>query len=330
MQATTKPDWIIYAIAAIAGLFIVSKFLETDPQDPRIIAAGFHADSAWTGPSLEIDGALTGKERELVAYGQELIANTSYYLGPKGILGSYTNGMNCQNCHLDAGTRAWGNNYGAVFSTYPKFRERSGHVESVYKRVADCMERSLNGRAVDSNSREFQAIYAYIKWLGTGIPKGVKPVGSGIEKLPYLDRAASPGKGKTVYLAKCSVCHGAEGAGMKNTIGTGYQYPPLWGDASYNDGAGLYRVSTLAGYIRNNMPFNIGSHASPGVSVEEAWDLAAFINSNPRPHKDQQHDWPDHAKKPVDFPFAPYADSFTEQQHKYGPFAPIVAAHKKS
>jgi thiosulfate dehydrogenase len=31
-------------------------------------------------------------------------------------------------------------------------------------------------------------------------------------------------------------------------------------------------------------------------------------------------------EKPVDAPYGPYADGFSEQQHKYGPFAPIRAA----
>ncbi|MGZ3933131.1 MAG: c-type cytochrome, partial [Bacteroidia bacterium] len=45
--------------------------------------------------------------------------------------------------------------------------------------------------------------------------------------------------------------------------------------------------------------------------------------------KDQSRDWPKLTGKPVDHPFGPYADAFSEQQHKYGPFAPIAAARKK-
>ena len=111
-------------------------------------------------------------EGALIRYGRELIANTSLYLGPKGKIAVISNGMNCQNCHLDAGTRPWGNNYSAVFSTYPKFRDRSGAVESIYKRINDCIQRSLDGQPLDTTSREMQAIYAYIKWLGRDVPKG--------------------------------------------------------------------------------------------------------------------------------------------------------------
>src|SRR5204863_3568118 len=62
----------------------------------------------------------------MARYGHELISKTSYYLGPNGIIAQITNGMNCQNCHLSGGTVPWGNNYSAVYSTYPKFRPRSG------------------------------------------------------------------------------------------------------------------------------------------------------------------------------------------------------------
>jgi thiosulfate dehydrogenase len=76
----------------------------------------------------------------LELYGYHLIANTAYYLGPKGKVKPISNGMNCQNCHLEAGIIPWGNNYGAVASTYPKFRERRGAMESMEKRVNDCIE----------------------------------------------------------------------------------------------------------------------------------------------------------------------------------------------
>lgn len=64
------------------------------------------------------------------------------------------------------------------------------------------------------------------------------------------------------------------------------------------------------------------------LTDEEAWDIAAYINSMPHPAKDLSKDWPDISKKPVDHPFGPFADGFTEQQHKFGPFGPIEAARK--
>lgn len=258
-------------------------------------------------------------EDTMTWYGHELIANTSYYFGPKGSVAPITNGMNCQNCHLEAGTLPWANNYSAVVSTYPKFRARSGAIETVPKRVNDCFERSLNGKAIDSNSREMKAIVAYLHWIGDEIPKGAKPKGSGIMDLPFMDRAADPAKGKIVYQQKCVSCHGPNGEGQPNIEGYGYAYPPLWGEHSYNDGAGLFRLSRFAGYVKANMPFG-ANYKSTQLSDEEAWDVAAFVNSQPRPKKDISKDWPDISKKPFDHPFGPYSDGKTEQQHKYGPW----------
>lgn len=323
-----KSNWPLVIILTAIGITALAESMKllrgTGTKRPVTAAQ----DSLWVPPSLYTDNELEGEERKQVIYGEELVAHTSLYFGPKGSVAAITNGMNCQNCHLNAGKKNFGNNYSAVFSTYPKFRDRSGSMESIYKRVSDCFERSLNGTAPDSNSKEYQAIYAYIKWLGKDVQKGVKPAGSGIEKIPYLNRAADPAKGKAVYTAQCQSCHGANGEGVLSLNGTAYEYPPLWGVNSYNDGAGLYRLSNFAGYILSNMPFNQASHSSPKLSTEEAWDLAAFVNSQPRPHKDLSKDWPDISKKPFDHPFGPYSDGFTESQHKYGPYPPIIAAKK--
>lgn len=270
----------------------------------------------WEAPDTSL---LTDPQ---VRYGRDLITNTAVYLGPKGKVASLTNGMNCQNCHLDAGTRIFGNNYSAVASTYPKFRPRSGGIESIEKRVNDCMQRSLNGRPLDSLSREMRAIVAYINWLGKDVPKKEKPEGSGLVELPLPDRAADPEKGRSVYAAKCVTCHGPDGQGQLNAEANAYTYPPLWGKHSFNTGAGLFRLSRFAGYVYANMPLG-ATHDRPQLTVEEAWDIAAFVNSQPRPEMDLSKDWPDISLKPFDHPFGPYSDSFSEQQHKYGPFGPI-------
>ena len=264
----------------------------------------------------------------MARYGHELIENTSYYLGPKGKVAQVTNGMNCQNCHLNGGTVPWGNNYGAVVATYPQFRARSGGMETIVKRVSDCMERSLNGKAIDSNSKEMKAIIAYMHWLGDDIPKKHKPKGSGIMDIPFLDRAADPQKGRIVFVSKCQRCHGDNGQGQKNADGNGYVYPPLWGENCYNTAAGLFRISRIAGYVKNNMPYGEVEYHNPQLTNEEAWDVAAFVSSQPRPSKIFKEDWPDISKKPVDHPFGPYTDGFSEEQHKYGPFKPIIEARK--
>jgi thiosulfate dehydrogenase len=328
MWKNIKSNWPLVIIMMIILFVVLSDIITfTQPSAKETFSATLD-DSAWIAPSLYYDD-VEGEERKKIIYGEELIANTSIYLGPKGSVAQISNGMNCQNCHLNAGKTNWGNNYSAVFSTYPKFRDRSGAVETIYKRVSDCFERSLNGTAPDSNSKEYQAIYAYIKWVGQDVKKGEKPIGSGIEKLPFLERAADPIKGKQVYTSQCLSCHGANGEGQLSLSGTSFVYPPLWGQDSYNSGAGLFRISNLAGYLHSNMPFNQSTHSNPKLTSEEAWDVAAYVNSQPRPLKDLSKDWPDISKKPFDHPFGPYADGFTETEHKFGPYKPIIAKQKK-
>lgn len=320
-----KSNWQLIIIIIVIVIVALTEIMKAIKPSGKQAFTAMPEDSTWIPPSLFTDNLLEGEEREMVIYGEDIIANTSRYFGPHGSVAPITNGMNCQNCHLIAGKKNWGNNYSVVFSSYPKFRDRSGATETIYKRVSDCFERSLNGTAPDSTSKEYKAIYSYIKWLGKDVKKGEKPVGNGIEKISYMDRAADPIKGKGIYTAQCQSCHGANGEGQLSLNGISYEYPPLWGPHSYNDGAGLYRLSNFAGYVKSNMPFNQTTHSNPKLSNEEAWDVAAYVNSQPRPKKDLSKDWPDISKKPFDHPFGPYTDGFNETQHKYGPYKPIIA-----
>jgi thiosulfate dehydrogenase len=328
MWKNIKSNWQLVIIITVILIVVLSEIMKSVKPSNNLAYNSALTDTAWVAPSLYYD-VVEGEERKRIAYGEELIAHTSTYLGPSGSVAQISNGMNCQNCHLNAGKINWGNNYSAVFSTYPKFRDRSGSIETIYKRVSDCFERSLNGTAPDSNSKEYQAIYSYIKWVGQNIKKGTKPIGSGLEKLPFMDRAADPVRGKVIYTAQCQSCHGANGEGQLNLNKISYEYPPLWGEHSYNIGAGLFRLSNFAGYVKSNMPFNQATHSNPQLTNEEAWDVAAYVNSQPRPKKDLSKDWPDISKKPFDHPFGPYTDGFTETEHKYGPFKPIIAKLKK-
>jgi thiosulfate dehydrogenase len=148
-------------------------------------------------------------------------------------------------------------------------------------------------------------------------------------KLKYLDRAADPAKGKIVFMNNCQRCHGENGEGKSNQNSSGFIYPPLWGANSFNTGAGLYRISNFAGFVKNNMPFEEANYQHPKLTDEEAWDVAAFVNSQPRPSIKNKIDYPDISKKEIDNPVGPYIDTFSEVQHKYGPFKPIEDATKK-
>ena len=201
-------------------------------------------------------------------------------------------------------------------------------MESIEFRINDCMQRSLDGQGIDSLSKEMRAMVAFYKWLGKDVPKGVKPAGSGIVEIPFLNKAADSEKGKMVFENNCQRCHGKNGQGELYEDSTGYKYPPLWGPGSYNTGAGLYRISRLAAFVKYNMPFN-AVPVPPQLTDEQAWDVAAFVSSQARKIYVAPDDWPNVAAKPVDHPFGPYADGFSEHQHKYGPFAPIAEAKEK-
>jgi thiosulfate dehydrogenase len=133
--------------------------------------------------------------------------------------------------------------------------------------------------------------------------------------------------GKLVFEQHCTACHGDDGAGLLAAANPihGYVFPPLWGPSSFNTGAGMHRVLTAARFIKARMPLG-----RPDLNDEQAFDVAAFINSQPRPEMaNLDQDYPDRKTKPVDTGYGPYADSFPLEQHRFGPFQPMEAFYKK-
>ena len=165
---------VVLVIGIVAMPFILSYYNQSEKEKITTSAEIKKTDTTnyWTAP--DINSITDAKQKEQVTYGKELIAHTAKYLGPNGSVIKISNGMNCQNCHLQAGTAVFGNNYGSVASLYPKFRARSGSIENIYKRVNDCFERSLNGKAIDTLGKEMQAIAAYINFIGSNVQKGKK------------------------------------------------------------------------------------------------------------------------------------------------------------
>lgn len=321
-----RGSWFPLLLGLIIFIVILNQVLFTSAAttDEFSIPNNRVSTDDWQAP--DINTLPNDDEGNRIRYGRELIVNTALFFGPKGKIAAITNGMNCQNCHVDGGVIPFAGCFSAVASTYPRYRERSGRVESIEFRVNDCLVRSLNGQPIDSSSSEMQAMVAYLKWLGKDVSGHQKPKGAGLEDLAFLDRAADPEKGKAVFVSKCISCHGENGQGLLNHDSSFYLYPPLWGPHSFNVSAGLYRISRLASFVKNNMPFGLASHDAPQLTDEEAWDVAAFVVSQPRPEKFFAEDWPKKETKPVDYPFGPYADNFSDQQHKYGPFVPIQKA----
>ena len=283
----------------------------------------------WTVPEV---GALPDDEHgRQVRRGRDLITATYAHIGPEvpNPADRYAgNNLACANCHLEAGTKKFGLPIFGLFGLFPRYSVRSGAEITIEERVNSCMSRSMNGRAMPSDAVQMLELVAYIRFLSTGVPPGQELPGLGAGKMPELARAADPARGRIIYNNTCADCHGIDGLGVRRSLPTvdlGYMMPPLWGPDSFNDGAGMARLITAANFVHFNMPHG-ADYLNPQLSVEDAWDVAAYVVSQPRPHKQGlERDYPDLLLKPVDTPYGPYADGFSEQQHKYGPFEPIRA-----
>jgi thiosulfate dehydrogenase len=276
-------------------------------------------DVDFTGPALN----------EQVALGRRLITSTADLLGPNSPNPMAGNNLNCSSCHLDGGSKPFAAPFVTVPSQFPQFRSRENKEGTIEDRINGCMQRSMNGKPLATDSEEMQAMVAYMEWLSLNKPRGEKVKGNQFLKLQYPDRAVDLKHGEAVYVEHCQLCHKADGQGERKPESNGYTYPPLWGPDSYNHGAGMHRVLTAAQFIKGNMP--LGTTADePLLTDEEAFDVAGYINSFERPLKaNTEADFPDRKLKPMSTPYGPFADDFSEVQHKFGPFGEIAAYYEK-
>ena len=330
MKNTQK---LIMGLAIGAGL-TAGAFAQSaaTPAAPPAAAAASGAKD-WQAP--DISKLPDDKYGQMVRQGKSLMEETYKHIGPevKDVNKRYAgNNLGCTSCHVDAGARKFGNPWVGTFVSFPQYRGREDAVSTTEERVNGCMERSMNGRKLPLDSEEMKAMVTYLHFLSTGIPIGAKLEGGGTLKLKALARAADPVAGKLVYTATCVACHGDNGQGVRRgKVGdaNGYQFPPLWGADSYNNGAGMGRVTLAAGFIKGNMPSGV-THINAVLTDEQAFDVAAYVNSQPRPvKKNLEADFPARKNKPVDAAFAPYTPGFSAEQHKYGPWQPIQAAREK-
>ena len=268
----------------------------------------------------------------LVRYGRRLLLNTAYYIGPDGTVShNLGNKMNCSNCHLNAGTIPYGLNFYSTHARYPQYRARENKVLTIEERVNNCIERPHSGKPLPLDGEEMRAIVCYIKWLGTGVPIDAHVPGDGLLKLKLPARAADPVSGEVVYKQQCATCHGNDGSGKLRADKVCYEYPPLWGVFSYQPGSSMHRVIKAAAFIYANMPNKSSSYDKPTLTMEQAFDVAAFINDDrihKRPVNNGAINYPEIATKPIDYGVAPYTDTFPALQHKFGPWQPIIDYRK--
>jgi thiosulfate dehydrogenase len=238
--------------------------------------------TAWVVPKNPLEDKTLGNSplAEQVRWGYRIFMNT-----PKEAARFTGGNVSCANCHLNAGQRDRALPVVGVAGAFPEYNNRAARLISLADRVVDCFMRSENatahGEHPTTTAKEVLAVQAYLAWLSKGYAMGQNPAWRGKNAIAQDHlipvNKLDTGKGKSLYLEKCQSCHGADGQGVQ--IGD-KKAGPLWGDDSWNDGAGAARVYTLAGIIRYAMPY-----LDPGsLSDEEAQQVAAYINSQPRPH----------------------------------------------
>ncbi|MCC9600705.1 c-type cytochrome [Stieleria sp. JC731] len=222
-------------------------------------------------PSSQVD-LPQGELRRVVALGKEIVESTATHPLSKDYVG---NSLTCRSCHLDAGTDPKAATFLGVATAYPAWSPRENRVITLEDRVLNCFMRSLNGERPPNGSELSVAITSYITWLSRGEPLKMNPEAPlgprHVQPLSIGATQADGTRGGALYAEHCAACHGEGGAGTADG-------PPVWGENSYNDGAGLSQVNKLAAWLKVAMPLD-----DPYLSEQEALDIAAFVNSQPRP-----------------------------------------------
>jgi thiosulfate dehydrogenase len=272
------------------------------------------------------------EENKMIKYGFELFQNTPKYIGPDNgnSENAYSgNRLSCNNCHLNSGTKPYAAPLIGVINRFPQYRGREDKIGTIEERINGCFERSMNGKMMPPESEEMTALVSYLKWLNRYAPNDGNVEGQGFVNIKIPNRPVNIQNGKQIYNNVCFKCHGDQGKGTVASNGFTYEYPPLWGDDSFNNGAGMNRVITAAQFIKANMPFD-ETYEALKLTDEEAYDVAGYINQMQRPTKPNlAQDFPDLLKKPVSTPYPPFEDPFSLEQHQKGPFQPIIEFYKK-
>ncbi len=213
-----------------------------------------------------------GELGRVIELGREIVNNTGEHPLSKEYVG---NSLNCASCHLEAGTHPQAAPFVGLATAYPAWSPREERVITLEDRLLNCFMRSMNGTRPPNGSEVSVAIATYITWLSTDQPirqNPEKPLGP--NSTPDLDLTglqADLKRGALLYEEKCAFCHGENGHGSDDG-------PPVWGDHSYNNGAGLSRNPKLASWLKVAMPLD-DAH----LTRQQALDIAAFVNSHERP-----------------------------------------------
>ncbi len=287
MRQIFRMSPISTTLAAVAAASLVACTVERAPAPPPPGSSAVSFDEAAWKPPAESD-IPNDSMGTSIRRGLALLRFT-----PESLPKYVHSNVRCTSCHENDGLKATAVPLTGVHARFPKYNARSGKVITLADRVNFCMTRSLAGAALPADSREMNDMLAYLAFISRDVPMGRKL--SAVDGLiPMKDTL--PGdtlRGRQLYATTCALCHQADGAG-KSPI------PALWGPQSYSIAASMARAERAASFISHNMP-----QTAPGsLTPQNAFDLAAYINSHPRPDSPlKENDWPT-GGAPRDVPYA--------------------------
>jgi thiosulfate dehydrogenase len=231
-----------------------------------LLAACGHAaapTAAIAYDSSALPGGALGAE---IRYGREIVMHTRQML-PQDVRAN----MDCAACHIAGGTRACGGSFIGTYVRFPQWNKRARRVITLQDRIAECFLYSENGKPPAFWSRQMIAVVSYIAWLSRNTPLFSKTADQSFV-IPLPSSPPNAARGAQLFAARCALCHGAGGAGSS-------VIPPLWGNNSFNKGAGMAHINRMTGFVYFNMPQN-----APGtLSLLDAYDISAFVLSHKRP-----------------------------------------------
>lgn len=208
------------------------------------------------------------KSKEIM-YGKKVFDETNAVL-PDNV----GNELSCLSCHGDGGLSPDSPMVG-VTEKYPK--EHHDKYTTIEDRINGCFVRSMNGKEIDKDSEEMRSMVTYFSFISKGVSSKDDiswRMENEMEDVPLPDITEG---GELFTERNCMACHATDGSGTSDSTG-----PPLWGDGSFNEAAGINRLSKAAGFIQNNMP----KGQAGTLTDQEAADLAAFLLSHERPEGD--------------------------------------------
>jgi thiosulfate dehydrogenase len=236
------------------------------------------ARAAAPAPVKPVSGPPSESEIPQGEFGDVVRLGEKIFRDPATYAGAYVgNDLRCSNCHLDAGRRAGAAPMGPAYVAYPAYRAKNGHVNSFEERLQGCFRYSMNGKVPPLGDPILVALESYSFFLAKGLPTGEPAPDRGFTELPKPSLPADYARGGEAYAQQCAACHGADGHGQSS--GDKVVFPALWGPRSFNWGAGMTSIKSAAEFIHANMPLGLGGT----LSVQQAWDVATYIDSQVRP-----------------------------------------------